>query len=285
MAHTLFYASLWMFCSVSMILFNKAILSSYDFPFPMFLTTWHMLSATVLTQILAAKTDLLPGVKENKVDLGVLLRQILPVAACFAASLVCSNHAYIYLSVSYIQMLKACTPVVVLALSVAAGIHRTSVVEVNIVLLICIGVIITSMGELRFSTIGFVFQCLGVFFESCRLTLTGLFLQNLSLDALSTLYYIGGRFTLRPHSAVGFYRHHDAQRLCGFFSQCGHGFAHQALLPADSDAGRHYKGCAFGFPKSSHLWCPGFGTSVCRLCCVPFVPQSAQGIQEKPNRG
>jgi len=129
MAHTLFYASLWMFCSVSMILFNKAILSSYDFPFPMFLTTWHMLSATVLTQILAAKTDLLPGVKENKVDLGVLLRQILPVAACFAASLVCSNHAYIYLSVSYIQMLKACTPVVVLALSVAAGIHRTSVVE------------------------------------------------------------------------------------------------------------------------------------------------------------
>lgn len=46
------------------ILFNKAVLSSMDFPFPMFLTAWHMLFATVLTQFLARTTDMLPGVQE-----------------------------------------------------------------------------------------------------------------------------------------------------------------------------------------------------------------------------
>jgi hypothetical protein len=46
------------------ILFNKAVLYSMKFPFPMFLTTWHMLFATVLTQVLSKTTDMLPGVKE-----------------------------------------------------------------------------------------------------------------------------------------------------------------------------------------------------------------------------
>lgn len=53
-----------MTCFISQILFNKAVLSNMNFPFPMFLTAWHMLFATVLTQILARTTDMLPGVKE-----------------------------------------------------------------------------------------------------------------------------------------------------------------------------------------------------------------------------
>ena len=76
-----------------------------DFPFPMFLTAWHMLFATIITQIMARTTNMLPGVKENKVDKDILLKQVLPVALLFALSLVFSNKAYIYLSVSYIQVL------------------------------------------------------------------------------------------------------------------------------------------------------------------------------------
>jgi hypothetical protein len=45
-------------------MFNKAVLSSFDFPFPMFLTTWHMVVSMVLTQFLSKTTDLLPGVRE-----------------------------------------------------------------------------------------------------------------------------------------------------------------------------------------------------------------------------
>ena len=115
------------------ILFNKAVLDQMKFPFPMFLTTWHMIFATILTQIMSRTTNMLPGVKEvwsqtlktfdlklktvgitfpswtpckrqKKVDGKALRTQILPVALTFAISLVLSNKAYIYLSVSYIQV-------------------------------------------------------------------------------------------------------------------------------------------------------------------------------------
>lgn len=89
----------------------------FDFPYPMFLTTWHMLLATIITQLLSKYTDMLPGVKENKVDHICIKESIVPVSLFFAVSLVLSNKSYIYLSVSFIQMLKALTPVAVLFLS------------------------------------------------------------------------------------------------------------------------------------------------------------------------
>jgi hypothetical protein len=70
----------------------------------MFLTTWHMVLATVLTRILSTTTNMLPGVAEGKVDINAIKSQLLPVSLCFAVSLVLSNKSYIYLSVSYIQV-------------------------------------------------------------------------------------------------------------------------------------------------------------------------------------
>ena len=45
-------------------MFNKAVLDQLKFPYPMFLTTWHMTLATVLTQLLSKTTKMLPGVTE-----------------------------------------------------------------------------------------------------------------------------------------------------------------------------------------------------------------------------
>ena len=83
----------------------------------MFLTTYHMLLSTLLTQLMAKFTDWLPGVQAKKVDRAIMKSKILPVAIFFAISLVFANKAYIYLSVSFIQMLKAFTPVAVLIIS------------------------------------------------------------------------------------------------------------------------------------------------------------------------
>ena len=180
----------WISISCTMILFNKAVLSSLDFPFPMFLTTWHMILASILTQIMSKTTSMLPGVQEKKVDANVMQGQILPVSLCFAVSLVLSNKSYIYLSVSYIQMLKAFTPVAVLIFSFFSGLEKTSTTELYIVTVICIGVAMTSVGETFFSWIGFTFQALAILAESTRLVLVNLLLKNLKLDPLSSLYYI-----------------------------------------------------------------------------------------------
>ena len=44
---------------------------------------------------------------QRKIPVSIIMTQVSPVAACFAASLVFSNEAYIYISLSFIQILKA----------------------------------------------------------------------------------------------------------------------------------------------------------------------------------
>jgi len=173
-----------------MILFNKAVLDQLKFPFPMFLTTWHMVLATFLTQVMSRTTNMLPGVREGKVDSTVLFKQIFPVTSFFAVSLVLSNKSYIYLSVSYIQMLKAFTPVAVLAFSYFSGLEKTTWMEVYIVIIICIGVALTSVGESYFSWVGFTFQSLAILAEASRLVMTNVLMKQMKLDPLSSLYYI-----------------------------------------------------------------------------------------------
>jgi len=187
---TWIYIVFWISISCSMILFNKAVLSEMNFAFPMFLTTWHMTLATVLTQIMARTTDMLPSVSEGKVTKEDFKRKIIPIAVLFSVSLILSNKAYIYLSVSYIQMLKAFTPCCVLAFSYIAGLEASSHIEVYIVLVICLGVAMTSVGETFFSMTGFIYQTCGIMAESSRLVCLNILMKDLKLDPLSNLYYI-----------------------------------------------------------------------------------------------
>ncbi len=173
-----------------MIMFNKFILDRLKFPFPMFLCCWHMCLATILTRVMSKTTNMLTGVSQGKVDMSVMKKKIFPVAILFSISLILSNKAYIFLSVSYIQMLKAFTPVAVLVFSYFAGLEKSSWTEVQIVSLICVGVAMTSVGETFFSMTGFTFQSLAICAESSRLVLTNILLKELKLDPLSTLYYI-----------------------------------------------------------------------------------------------
>lgn len=87
-------------------------------------------------------------------------------------------------------MLKAFTPVAVLIFSFFSGLEKTSFVELYIVFIICVGVALTSVGELAFSWLGFTFQAIAILAESSRLVLTNLLMKTLKLDPLSSLYYI-----------------------------------------------------------------------------------------------
>ena len=51
-------------------------------------------------------------------------KKIVPIAALFATSLWASNTAYVYLSVAFIQMLKALSPVTVYSIGCAIGIEQ-----------------------------------------------------------------------------------------------------------------------------------------------------------------
>lgn len=73
------------------------------------LTTWHLGFATLMTQILARCTTVLDSRKKVPMTGKVYLRAIVPIGVMFSLSLICGNVTYLYLSVSFIQMLKVRT--------------------------------------------------------------------------------------------------------------------------------------------------------------------------------
>ncbi|KAK5040553.1 hypothetical protein LTS07_001051 [Exophiala sideris] len=121
----------------------------------------------------------------------VYLRAIFPIGFFFSLSLICGNQAYLYLSVAFIQMLKATTPVAVLLTSWALGVAPPSMKTLGNVSLIVVGVIIATVGEIRFDLTGFIYQICGLIFEATRLVMVQRLLNSadFKMDPLVSLYY------------------------------------------------------------------------------------------------
>ncbi|KAH8899575.1 triose-phosphate transporter [Thozetella sp. PMI_491] len=189
--HPAFYVIVWISLSSSVILFNKWILDTMNFRYPVILTTYHLTFATIMTQILARYTTLLDGRKTVKMTGRVYLRAIVPIGFFFSLSLICGNLTYLYLSVAFIQMLKATTPVAVLLASWALGVSQPNLKVFLNVSVIVVGVIIASIGEIKFVLIGFLYQLGGIVFEALRLTMVQRLLSSseFKMDPLVSLYY------------------------------------------------------------------------------------------------
>ncbi|OAA76281.1 DUF250 domain membrane protein [Akanthomyces lecanii RCEF 1005] len=184
------YVVAWISFSSLVILFNKWVLVTLEFKYPVILTTYHLVFATVVTQVMARYTTMLDSRKAVKMTGRIYLRAVVPIGVFFSASLILSNVAYLYLSVSFIQMLKATTPMAVLLAGWALGVSQPTLKQAANVSVIVFGVIIASFGEIDFVLAGFVIQLGGVMFEALRLTMVQRLLSgDLKMDPLVSLYY------------------------------------------------------------------------------------------------
>lgn len=189
--HPAFYVVAWIGFSGGVIIFNKYLLDTMNFRFPIVLTTWHMVFATFMTQVLSRTTTLIDGRKTVKMTGKVYLRAILPIGFFFSLSLICGNKAYLYLSVSFIQMLKATMPVVTLITSWILAVAPVNFKQLGNVSFIVIGVVIASIGEIKFDMTGFMWQAGGISFEATRLVMVQRLLSSaeFKMDPLTSLYY------------------------------------------------------------------------------------------------
>lgn len=96
----------WIVLSSSVIIYNNYMYNTLKFEYPVFLVTFHLGFAAIGTRVLQRTTHLLDGVKDVHMSRDMFIRSILPIGVLFSGSLILSNTAYLYLSVSYIQMLK-----------------------------------------------------------------------------------------------------------------------------------------------------------------------------------
>jgi drug/metabolite transporter (DMT)-like permease len=185
-------------------------------------------------------------------------RSILPIGLLFSASLILSNTAYLYLSVAYIQMLKAFTPVAILLISWTFRIQEPNRKLAVIVFMISSGVALASRGELRFNFIGFITQAAAVAFEASRLVMIQILLHGMKMDPLVSLHYYAPVCALINILVIPF-----TEGLAPFYA-IYEGVSHQYFCLAH---------LIRWFPRSSRS--PGFGQQRSRgvlaerRCCIP----------------
>ncbi|KAF4972065.1 hypothetical protein FSARC_1283 [Fusarium sarcochroum] len=189
--HASVYILTWIFFSNATILFNKWLIDTAGFRYPIILTTWHLVFATIATQLLARTTSLLDSRHALPLTRRLYVRTILPIGILYSASLVFSNIVYLYLSVAFIQMLKSTGPVCVLIASWIWGVAQPDSKTFGNVMLIVAGVAIASFGAIEFSWMGFIFQLCGTIAEAIRVVMIQVMLsaEGLRMDPLVGLYY------------------------------------------------------------------------------------------------
>ncbi|KAK3149610.1 hypothetical protein QOZ80_3AG0219810 [Eleusine coracana subsp. coracana] len=188
---TYLYLLIYVCLSSSVILFNKWVLSPkyFKFPFPITLTMIHMAFSGIVTFFLVRVFKVVTPVK---MTLHIYATCVIPISAFFASSLWFGNTAYLYISVAFIQMLKALMPVATFIMAVICGTDKLRWVLFLNMVLVSVGVVVSSYGEIHFNVIGTLYQVTGIFAEALRLVLTQVLLQKkgLTLNPITSLYYI-----------------------------------------------------------------------------------------------
>jgi len=172
-----------------LILQNKRIMHELDFDFPVLIAMLGQVFSSVGSFLVCRVFRWYPLEHSDTVTRDFYIKNMLAVGAASATTLVAGNALYLYLTVSFIQMLKAFTPVVTLALLVAFQVETPSKRIVFCVTMIAAGTCIAAAGEMNLSLVGFVLFLLASIAEGAKLVLSQKLLSNLKFHAFEALFY------------------------------------------------------------------------------------------------
>ncbi len=183
------YIVLWITLSAGVILYNKWILNGFGFPFPVTLTMIHMALCSAFAFILVKVLKVVEGVNMTT---DVYVQKIVPVAFLFSIVLSLGNAVYLYLSVAFIQMVKALMPCVVYLVGVSFKIETFKGGTMANMVILAVGVAVASYGELNFHVFGFTLLIVSILAEAIRIVSIQLLLtaSDIKLNSVTTLYYV-----------------------------------------------------------------------------------------------
>ncbi|KAL1532640.1 putative sugar phosphate/phosphate translocator [Salvia divinorum] len=185
------YVAIWIFLSFTVIVYNKYILDRklFNWPFPISLTMIHMAFCSSLA---FAAVRVFRLVEPAALSRRVYISSVVPIGALYSLSLWLSNSAYIYLSVSFIQMLKALMPVAVYSIGILLKKDAYKSTTMSNMLAISVGVAIAAYGEAKYDSWGVFLQLGAVVFEATRLVMIQILLtsKGINLNPITSLYYV-----------------------------------------------------------------------------------------------
>lgn len=178
----------WTCVSSLAILVNKYIMVDLKFHYPVTVAAMGMVTTSIAS--LAYCTVLLPHSRKQSMTMRFYLTRVMPTGFFMAVTFTTGNMGYLYLTVAFVQMLKAFCPVITMLLLFAAKLEKCTVPLVFAVVLMSTGVTLASYGELHMSVFGMTAMLISVVSESVRLVLTQYLLVGRQFHPIQGLMYI-----------------------------------------------------------------------------------------------
>lgn len=155
----LLHVAVFMVSGPALIMLQKYVLDIMYFEYPISIVAVGTLARWLLVLVLVHTGVVKLGTYKDMTFVQ-WTQGMLPVGVLECVSLASGSTAYLSLSLSFVQMLKAFEPVVVNLLIVALGLESFSLSMFACIIVICIGSIMAAIGEVEFNTWGFVLMCI-----------------------------------------------------------------------------------------------------------------------------
>lgn len=211
---------LYIILSAVMIETNRYLMQPGHFPYPFMLTMNHMSMSFLLANVLCnVKPSFFPALEGLKVTPSFLWRFV-PIGVPFAASLVCSNWAYKYLSVSFLQIMKQSNIVTIYVFSVLAGLEALRKCNVVLLAAILCGASLGVKGELHFVLVGFILQCISSLCEAGKVIMQSVLMSGQAkLDPLTMVLFMAPACFLANLLPLYFLEGHDMHNIMAAYKE------------------------------------------------------------------
>mmetsp|Transcript_61135 Transcript_61135/g.180824 ORF Transcript_61135/g.180824 Transcript_61135/m.180824 type:complete len:385 (-) Transcript_61135:97-1251(-) len=158
------------------------------FPCPLLLTSIHFLVQwTVSWGLTAAYPETLGGNQVKEMTWKTFLYVSVPCGLVTSIDVGLSNLALVRISISFYTMVKASSPIFVVASAYVFGIEKITLSLLMVVLIIAAGEFLTVLGEVNFDAVGFVLCLSASVLSGMRWTLVQLLIQGIEPPLKSTL--------------------------------------------------------------------------------------------------
>eukprot|EP00927_Polykrikos_kofoidii_P064970 TRINITY_DN60773_c0_g1_i1.p1 TRINITY_DN60773_c0_g1~~TRINITY_DN60773_c0_g1_i1.p1 ORF type:complete len:376 (+),score=37.82 TRINITY_DN60773_c0_g1_i1:136-1263(+) len=188
----------FMMVGPALVMTNKMILRDLKFEFPLALSSLGLITSSLIIRA-CVWFGFIGGLRPESAALVSgwgWYRTALPIGLAKAVTLAAGNMVYLHLGVGFIQMLKAFTPAIVIAVMPLAGASRPPKLAVASVFLIVLGTLTEVKENFSATHFGISLMLISETCEAFHLVFTQVLLQNKKLTVVE------GLFTLAPVSAA-----------------------------------------------------------------------------------
>lgn len=198
----------YLMLSSGMILSNKFLMREDVFPFPVTLTSMHMVCSLTFGMSLqrfwpslypayprvfgkvCADPDRVVLLRGELSQFTLVLKALLPfapIAACGTIGLVTGNSAYRYSSVSFLQMIKESHIMFVYILMLVVGLDKFKIRMAAVISFVAVCAMVAVFGEVRFSWFGLSLQLIAGLAGSGQIVLANLLMSKSSVGKIDPL--------------------------------------------------------------------------------------------------